>query len=358
MLSRRLFLEQLAGAGATAGLRPSLAAQAEQSLRAIAARRGIVYGCAAATYEFKYADFSAALAREAGMLSAEYEMKRAALEPTRGAYDFSGGDSLLAFARQHGMAFRGHTLVWHHSNPPWLADALQSPKAEALLTDYIAAIAGHYKGRIASWDVVNEVIQPSDGRSDGLRDTMWLKRFGPEYIDTAFHAARQADPRAMLVYNDWGCELGAPENDRFRAATLEFLSNALARGVPIQALGMQGHLSAFGTQVDQKKLRAFLDAVREMGLKIIVTEHDVDDSGGSSDIAIRDRAVADACRRFLDVMLDNPATIAVLTWGLSDRFLDPPGWRDKLSGRSPRMLPLDRDCKRKPMWAAMAKAFA
>jgi endo-1,4-beta-xylanase len=76
------------------------------------------------------------------------------------------------------------------------------------------------------------------------------------------------------------------------------------------------------------------------------------------DVAIRDRAVADASRRFLDVMLDNPATRAVLTWGLSDRFLDPPGWRDRLAGRYPRMLPLDRDCNRKPMWKAMAKAFA
>ncbi|HEY8950176.1 MAG TPA: endo-1,4-beta-xylanase [Rhizomicrobium sp.] len=358
MLSRRLFLEQLAGAGAAAGLRPSLAVQAEQGLRDIAARRGIVYGCATATYEFKDADFSAALAREAGILSAEYEMKRAALEPTRGAYDFSGGDGLLAFARQHSMAFRGHTLVWHHSNPSWLEDALQSPDAEAVLTGYITAIAGHYRGHVTSWDVVNEALQPSDGRRDALRNTMWLKRFGPGYIDTAFHAAREADPHAMLVYNDWGCEWGANENDRFRAATLEFLSNALARGVPIQALGMQGHLSAFGTQVDQRKLAVFLDAVRKMGLKILVTEHDVDDSGGASDVAARDQAVADASRRFLDVMLDNPATVAVLTWGLSDRYLDQPGWRDRLAGRYPRMLPLDSDCRRKPMWDAMAKAFA
>jgi len=358
MLTRRALLEQLAFAGTIASTWSSAAIASDEGLRVIAAQRGVVYGCAAATYELKDSAFAAALAREAGILSAEYEMKRAALEPTRGQYDFSGGDGLLAFARAHGMVFRGHTLVWHHSNPPWLEDALQSANAETVLTDYIAAVAGHYRNRVQSWDVVNEAIQPSDGRADGLRNSFWLKRFGPEYIDLAFHAARDADPHAMLVYNDWGCEWGAPENDRFRAVTLEFLSNALARGVPIQALGMQGHLSAFGTQVDQKKLHAFLQAVRQMGLKILVTEHDVDDSGGPSDITTRDRAVADASRRFLDVMLDNPATIAVLTWGLSDRFLDPPGWRDRLAGRYPRMLPLDRAYQRKPMWDAMAKAFA
>ncbi|HSM94733.1 MAG TPA: endo-1,4-beta-xylanase [Rhizomicrobium sp.] len=358
MLTRRLFLEQLAAGGATATLRPSFASSQDRGLGAIAAQRNIIYGSAAASYELRDTDFSFALAREAAMLSPEYEMKRKALEPHRGAYDFSGADDLLAFAHRHGMAFRGHTLVWHKSNPPWLGDALQSSSADALLTGYIEAVASRYKGRVHSWDVVNEAIQPSDGRSDGLRNTMWLKRFGPGYIDTAFRAAHEADPAAMLVYNDWGCEWGTPENDRFRAVTLDFLSGALARGVPIHALGIQGHLSAFGTQVDQNKLAAFLTAVQRLGLKILVTEHDVDDSGGSADIAIRDRAVADASRRFLEVMLGNPATIAVLTWGLSDRFLDPPGWRDQLAGRYPRMLPLDRDFRRKPMWNAMATAFA
>ncbi|MGN6514256.1 MAG: endo-1,4-beta-xylanase [Rhizomicrobium sp.] len=358
MLTRRLFLEQAAGAGLTAGLRPSLSAQPANGLRDIAAQRGLRYGCATATYEMKDANFSAALAHEAGILSAEYEMKRAAIEPERGMFDFSGGDGILAFAHTHGMSFRGHTLVWHHSNPDWLEGAMQGAGAERLLTDYIAAVVGHYKGRVHSWDVVNEAIAPSDGRRDGLRDTMWLKRFGTAYIGLAFHAAHEADPDALLVYNDWGCELGAPENDRFRAVTLDFLEGALVRGVPIHALGLQGHLSAFGTQVDAGKLARFLDAVKAMGLAILVTEHDVDDSGGPSDIAIRDRAVADASRRFLDVMLGNAATKAVLTWGLSDRFLDPQGWRDRLAGRYPRMLPLDRDYARKPMWNAMAKAFA
>ncbi|HSC61255.1 MAG TPA: endo-1,4-beta-xylanase, partial [Rhizomicrobium sp.] len=201
MLTRRLFLEQLAAGGAATALRPSFATEQDRGLRDFAARHHIVYGCAAATYELKDADFSLALVREAAILSAEYEMKRKALEPARGAFDFSGGDGLLAFAQRNGISFRGHTLVWHHSNPPWLEDALQAHDAEPLLTNYIADVAGHYKGRVHSWDVVNEAIQPSDGRRDGLRNSMWLRRFGPGYIDTAFHAAHQADPGAMLVYN-------------------------------------------------------------------------------------------------------------------------------------------------------------
>jgi endo-1,4-beta-xylanase len=120
---------------------------------------------------------------------------------------------------------------------------------------------------------------------------------------------------------------------------------------------LQGHMRAFGMPVDQQKLRAFLDRIKALGLRILVTEHDVDDSGGPSDIAARDRAVADTSRRFLDVMV-GAGTIAVLTWGLTDRFLASAGWRASLGDYEPRMLPLDSDLKPMPMWYAMIAALA
>jgi len=351
-LSRRIFL----GTAASIVAFPALAS--ESGLRDFAARKGIIYGAAAANYELKNAAFRTALLPEAAMLSPEYEMKRDALEPAQGRYDFTGADALMEFARAHTLKMRGHALLWYHSNPPWLEEAVVSTRKENLIADYIAKVAGRYKGRIHSWDVVNEILKPSDGRADGLRNDFWMKAFGPAYIDTAFHAARAADPQALLVYNDWGCELGEPANDRFRAATLKFLDSAIARRVPIDALGLQGHLSAFGPQVDQEKLRKFLADVKSLGLRILVTEHDVDDAGGLPDIFARDRAVADASRRFLDVIVDNSATDAVLTWGLSDLFIDPAGVGAALTGFSPRKLPLDRAMNRKAMWKAMAKAFA
>ena len=357
MLSRRLLLAQMAASG-VAGLRPSILGDADRCLRDIAARRGILYGSATANYELKDPVFAATLAREAAIIVAEYEMKRSDIETQPGVYDFSNCDALLHYAHANNMVYRAHTLVWHAKNPPWMEDALNQANAEHQLTDYITAVMRHYRGRLHSWDVVNEAIKPEDGRADNMRNTLWLKRFGPSYIDIAYHVARAADPDALLVYNDWGFELGAPNNDRFRAATLDFLEGALSRGVPIQALGMQGHLFAYGAQVDQRKLATFLGQIRAMGLKILVTEHDVDDSNGPSDIAARDATVADASRRFLDVMLDEPSLIAVLTWGLTDKFLDPRRLRDRLFGNYPRMLPLDADFQKKPMWVAMARAFA
>ena len=355
MLTRRLFL----GSAAAGWLAPSgWAAGYEAPLRHRASKRGLFYGSAVGSYQLNDADFKQALALEANMLVPEYELKRLIVEPQPGQFDYSGADALTAFAGAHGMKMRGHTLVWYAANPPWLEGKVLAAPDDTVLTGYIAAVAGRYRGRMHSWDVVNEAVFPDDGRSDGLRHCFWLERFGPAYIDLAYQAAKQADPDALLVYNDWGCEGGEAWNDRFRAATLKFLTNTIGRGVPIEALGLQGHLNAFGPGVDQKKLRAFLDQVRAMGLRILVTEHDVDDSGGPTDIAVRDRAVADASARFLDVVLDNDATLAVLTWGLTDRYLKTDkGLRATLSGYSPRKLPLDANLARKPMWGAIAKAF-
>jgi endo-1,4-beta-xylanase len=362
MLTKRAFLRRaLAGAAAATPMNGAFAqvlrsgvSEDGLSLRERAARRHMFYGCAVNTSELKDNDFVAALTREACMLVAEYEMKRGVIEVAQGQFDFEPADTLLAFSQQHGMAFRGHTLVWHKRNPPWLQAELASSPSPKILTDYITAVAAHYQGRLHSWDVVNEAILPEDARTDSLRNSLWLQAFGPSYIDLAFHAARSADPKALLVYNDQGCEGGASGNDNFRIATLKFLEKALARGVPIDALGLQGHLDAFGPPINQKKLRVFLDEVKSLGLRILVTEHDVDDTGGPSDILTRDRAVADASRSFLDVVLAHDAAITVLTWGLSDRYLDSNG----LFASKPRGLPLDAEMKRKPMWYAMAEAFS
>lgn len=331
-------------------------AQDTRSLRDLAAARGLVFGTAAATYQLEQKDFVPVLAREARQLVPEYEMKRDILEPQRGRYDFAALDALFAFAAKNSMSMRGHPLVWYHSNPGWLEPALAARRDEKLLTGHIQAVLSRYRGRMASVDVVNEAIAP-DGR--GLRPSPWLTAFGPGYIDTAFHAARAADPAAKLVYNDWGCEQGSADNDRFRATTLKLLQGLVARRVPINALGLQSHLSAFGNKVDQRKLAAFLGEVRAMGLDVLVTELDVYDGEGPSDIATRDRAVADEARRFLDVVLDSPATRGVLTWGLSDRHIDPPDeWKLKLAGFRFRKLPYDAQMRKKPLWSALAQSFS
>lgn len=352
MMTRRAALVS----GAAALVTPASAQ--EPSLRTLAAAKGILFGSAAATYELKDSDFTALLPREVALLVPEYEMKRDVTEPASGVYDFSGCDALMNFAQTHGMQMRGHPLVWHWANPPWLEDAVRTRRDERLLTDYVARLAKRYRGRMHSYDVVNEALVPPDEGASGWRPCFWLDTFGPRYLDLAFHAARDADPDALLVYNDAGCEQGAPANDRFRKHTLELLDGLLKRRVPVQALGLQGHLSAFGPKVDQRKLRAFLAEIAARGLAILVTELDVDDEGGQRDLDLRDQAAADEARRFLEVALDSSATRTVLTWGLSDRYLDPPqSWRLKLSGWKDRRLAYDTRLRPKPLRSALVQAF-
>ena len=353
MLSRRAVLALL-GASAVAARADGFDAP---SLRALASRKGLLFGAANNNYWLRDPDFAAAYLRDCAILVPEYELKRDLTEPSPGAYDFSAADLLAAFARDHRLLFRGHPLVWYASNPPWLEAAVAATHDDAIFTDYIRAAAGRYRGRMHSWDVVNEAIEPKDGRADGLRDSFWLRRFGPSYIDRAFAVARETDPNALLVYNEYSIETDSPDHDLRRRATLKLLEGLLARGVPIDALGLQGHISAFGPPVNQKKFAAFLDEVRGIGLRLLVTEHDVDDGGGPIDLAARDQAVADASRRYLDVALDNPATIALLTWGLSDRFLKAEGMRNTLLRGAPRMLPLDGEMQPTPMHAAIAQAL-
>jgi endo-1,4-beta-xylanase len=330
----------------------------EQPLRALAAAKGIVFGSATATYELKDTDFTGLLPREAAILVPEYEMKRDVTEPLPGNYDFSACDALMDFAGGHAMRMRGHPLVWYYANPPWLEEAVRTRRDPRLLTDYVTRLVRHYRGRMHSYDVVNEALVPPDQGATGWRPCFWLDVFGPSYLDLAFHAAREADPDTLLVYNDFGCEQGAPVNDRLRKHMLSLLDGLLKRGVPVQGLGLQGHLSAFGAKVDQNKLRRFLGEIEARGLAILVTELDVDDEGGPRDIALRDRAVADEARRFLDVVLDSPKVKTVLTWSLADRYLDPPdSWRLKLSGWRDRRVPYDADLRPKPLRTALAQAF-
>ncbi len=162
--------------------------------------------------------------------------------------------------------------------------------AEKVLVTHIAAVAGHFRHRVMQWDVVNEAVEPGDGRSDGLRDSPWVKALGPRYVDLAFHAAAAADPGALLVLNETGLDYAAPAEASRRQATLELLATLTAHGVPVKALGVQAHLHAARADLDQRVIADFLGSVAALGLKIVITEMDVRDNGLPADPSARDTA--------------------------------------------------------------------
>jgi endo-1,4-beta-xylanase len=182
---------------------------------------------------------------------------------------------------------------------------------------------------------------------------------GPRYLDVAFQAARAVDGDVLLVYNEYGLDYATENDEARRLATLKLLESLRARRVPVGALGIQAHLRADGSPFDAKALRQFLADVAGMGLRIIISELDVTDKALAADPIARDKRVAEEVTRYLETVLDERRVIAVLSWGLSDKhsWLTQAEHSKRADGALVRGLPLDEEFNRKPMWAAMARAF-
>jgi endo-1,4-beta-xylanase len=327
-------------------------------LRDRAVTKGLLYGAAASYRRLTTdRDFAACFAQECNILVPEWELKWRTLRPSPDRFNFVPSNWLLKFARQYNMLFRGHTLVWHRDLPVWFADKIDRRNAEQMLRQHIAKVVGHFAGKVHSWDVVNEAIWTQDGRPDGLRKSPWLELLGSYYIEIAFRVAAEADPYALLVYNDYGLDYDTRDDEIKRVAVLKLLERLKSKGIPVHAFGMQAHLRGDETRFNAKKLKAFLRNIAELDLKILITEMDVTDQKLQRDANMRDRIVAEIYEDYLSVVLDEPAVIAVLTWGLSDKYT----WLSKEKPRKDRApvrpLPLDVQLNRKLAWNAIARAF-
>lgn len=336
----------------------SFSVTGDTPLRKRAAEKGLIYGASSKYREiFQDSNYAAALAQECGILVPDSELKWPLLRPSLDRFNFSKSDRMADFARSHNMLFRGHTLVWHQGLPGWFETKVNRKNAEQVLVKHIKTVAGHYAGKIHSWDVVNEAIRVADKRPDGLRKAPWLKLLGPDYIEIAFRTAAEADPKALLVYNDHQLEYSRPENEAKRTKVLRLLERLKSKGVPLHALGMQSHLGVDAKKnFNPQKLRDFLKNVADLGLKIMITEMDVSEKQ-PLDADTRDRLVAEVYEDYLSVMLDEPAVIAVITWGLSDRYTWLSNRKQTERIKPIRPLPLDAQMDRKLAWNAIARAF-
>jgi endo-1,4-beta-xylanase len=332
------------------------AAPEEEGLATRAARRGLTFGMAVSHEIVAAAEMQRVLRRDARMLTPENAMKWRAVEAVRGQRNFQPADAIVGFGRAHGMTLRGHTALWHQAIPHWALAGTPPVESCRLALDYAGAVLRRYRGRIAEWDVVNEAINPQDGLAHGMRNSVLTSAGGDALLADAFKLAREADPAALLFYNDYGVEYDAPDIEARRRAILALVGRLKALGAPIDGIGIQAHLKV-GNRFNAAVWGGFLREIEQMGLRISITELDVDDLRLPSAIPERDQAVADHARRFLDVTLANRAVRTLVTWGVSDRhfWLSSPSRRaDKLPARG---LPLDADLQRKPLWHAIAAAL-
>ncbi len=339
------------------------------SLRSHAAAHGLLYGTAVNPARLdvdgaaagKATDpYTLLVAAQANILVAENSMKWGGLRPAPDKFDFTQGDRLVRFAGINSQRVRGHNLCWHESIPAWLKTTANKDNARQLLTQHIQTVAGHFRGQLHSWDVVNEAINPPDGLADGLRKTMWFDLIGPDYLELAFQTAAAADPQAKLTYNDYSIELDTPGQIAKREAVLALLRRFKSKGVPIHAVGLQSHLDATGAQAGAG-LRDFIREAAKMDLEVFVTEMDVNTHAVVGDAAAQDTAVAAVYRDYLRLVLAEPNVPIALTWGLSNGsswLNDRHGSQNRRPDGTPeRPLLFDDDLKPTPAFLALRDAI-
>ncbi|MER5619114.1 endo-1,4-beta-xylanase [Streptomyces sp. NPDC002215] len=296
--------------------------QSDDSLRARAADVGRPFDVGAALAEnplLTDSRYRALAGSQFSMLTPENAFKPQFLHPRRGVYDFRDADLLVRFARANDMKVHAHTLVWHEALPNWMRENDDPEEVRRTMLRHIATVAGHFKGKVAEWDVVNEPM--SDDKESytngdlGLRSEQspWFEAMGEEYIDEAFRAAHRADPKARLFLNEYGVE---EEGERWDAL-YDLVKRLKERGVPIDGVGFQNHEYAPGDRIDPETFRSHVRDLAELGVQARVSEMDV--PIGENEEDGRETQAEEMVGK-LRVCLEEPNCTSFSTWGFTDRY--------------------------------------
>jgi endo-1,4-beta-xylanase len=288
-------------------------------------------------------------------ITAENAMKMGPIHPKENEYFWAHADSIAAFAQRNKLKLRGHTLCWHSQTPKWLfIDSTGTTVTKEILLqrlkEHITAVVTRYKGKVYAWDVVNEAI--SDKADEYLRNSEWLKICGEEYIARAFQYAHEADPNALLFYNDYN-EINPIKREKI----FKLVKGLKDTGVPIHGVGLQGHWAL--NEPSKQQLDSTLTRFSELGLKIQVTELDI--SVYPKEHTARNRKAEDYDATFTKEKEAKQAEIykmcfelfrkhknaisGVTFWNISDRH----SWLDNFPVRERKDYPLlfDKDLKPK-----------
>lgn len=372
-MDRRIFLKNavccgtLAAAGYLSGGDSCFADSVVRSaplLKQVGAPAGLRIGSAISRAQLQeFPGFARFFADNFNLLTPNSEMKWAALHPEADRYDFHDADLLVSFAEMNGIAVHGHNLCWNAGNPSWLGSRLIAANAEAILRDHITTVMTHFRGKMDSWDVVNEPIGIWFHRPDGLYDGPWLDALGPQYIDLAFSIAAEVDPKPLRILNVHNVEHGGADHDAGRRATLDLATRLVKNRVPIQAVGVESHLDGW-RYIDTAALTNFIKQLRDLGLQVFVTELDVNDSKIDGSIEKRDQVVADCYRKYVSAFYSSAGTPnRLILWSPTDRqnwmnYLDnQPRWQRSDGDRTHRPGILDTEMKPKPAFFALASAI-
>jgi endo-1,4-beta-xylanase len=322
-----------------------------ESLRQSADRAGVLIGTAVRPSQFSEAAYVSVLAREYNMIEPEDAMKWWVIRRDPGKFDFRQGDEVVRFAQAHEMKVRGHCLVWGRSNPDWLTQGHFTPTQLAeLVHEHIDELMKHYSSQVFAWDVVNEALD-ENGK---VRDSLWYNQpgigfaeKGTAYIEQAFRWAHEADPHALLFYNDAEGEGLDRKSDAIYAMVRDFRN----RGVPIDGVGLQLHISQLNADIPG--IAANIARLTALGLQVHITELDVSLALTAEGELVHKEDLqrqAEIYRQVVRACLQSAGCNAIQTWGFTDKY----SWVGSSSrGARGGALPFDRGYQPKPAYHAV-----
>jgi endo-1,4-beta-xylanase len=287
-------------------------------------------------------------------LTAENIMKMGYLQPDRGSFHFADADALVAHAKAQGMIVHGHALVWHNQAPLWMDEFAGSPdEFRAVLRAHIETVASHFAGQLQSWDVVNEAFTDDDVST--YRDTSWYRNLGADYIEFAFRTAHAADPEADLYYNDYN--LSGSNGPQKLDRVLVMLDDFLARGVPIDGIGLQMHIDS--DRPSLQDIHQSIARIVDRGVKVRLSELDVSLNRTRLHTELTPELANEQRQRYADVVrlyLDTvpPAQRGGITvWGITDGDSWIPGFHQRVDWP----LLFNADFSNKPALAGFAESL-
>jgi endo-1,4-beta-xylanase len=331
---------------------PADATPTGQRLRTLAAADGVLFGYASVNNFDTMADsaiYRQTAIEEFNVLTPENALKFDAVHPQQTTFTFGAADTHINFALANNMVAHGHTLVWHQQLPGWVTGrSWTSAELTAVLNTHIDTVVGHYVGKISIWDVVNEAFN-DDG---SLRQSLWQTTIGQAvpgsgYIEQAFRRARAADQNAVLVYNDFNIEPTNAKSD----AVFRMVQDFRARGVPIDGVGFQMHLTNGG--INTASLRSNMQRFANLGVSIYITELDVrlPVPVSANDLNTTQPTIY---RNIVDECLLQPACKSIQTWG----FTDAHSWVPGFFGNQDAALEFDANYNAKPAYFAIQSRLA
>ncbi|MFD0767750.1 endo-1,4-beta-xylanase [Bacillus sp. CGMCC 1.60114] len=318
----------------------------DKSLRELAEKQNMEIGTAVNTSAFlKDKQYRDTLKKEFNVLTLENELKFASVHPQIDRYDFTNSNRLIDFAMENNQKVRGHTLVWYYDLPDWLTKSnFSRDQFIQILKNHIQTVVGQYRGKIYAWDVVNEAFN-DDGT---LRDNLWLRKIGPEYIELAFRWAHEADPNALLFYNDNRNEgLNAKSESIYR-----LFKEFKERGVPVNGIGFQMH-NNINKPIRYEDVSKNIERLANIGLQVQITEMDVQIQGNEEAETKKLKKQADMYKDSLNVCLSNKNCTGFVMWGFTDKFT----WVRNSISKDEQPLIFDEIYKPKPAYKALQEVL-